>query len=795
MEDTRTITKRDGRVVPFNAEFIYNAVLAAYSAGYSGRITTDEVRRHFARNVTDHVVKALADVPNLTVEYVQDVVERVLMDLEPQTAKGYILYRQKKAEMRAIKPDPNMIGDYIHPAKYGRYIKELGRRETYNETVQRVCKMHATMFRSTLDSHRGFMEEVDDAFMLVANKSVLPSMRSMQFAGDAILRGQHARIYNCSFTHCNRWTAFSDTLYLLLCGCGVGYSVQKHHVAMLPPIAKMPKKGKRVVHHRVSDDIEGWAEAMRLLFVHAYRGEFVEFDYSAIRPEGAELKTSGGFAPGHLPLRVAIERIRKILRGAQGRKLTPLECHDSMCFLADCVLAGGVRRSSLIAIFSFDDEEMLLCKQSDRFRYPFGDDHGLNSQRRLANNSAIILRSDPHRREKLGNLLRLSLANYGDPGFFLSNSLEYGTNPCGEIGLEPTLYRQDIQLDDDKPSPLTGRSNGDICWGLNCQTYRERNPGCEIIPGQLSGFAFCNLTEINGALCKSPEEFWSACEAASVIGTLQAAYTDFGPLGGISSFIAQRDALLGVGITGMCDSPDVLFDAETLRHGADIVNRTNARIAEMIGINVAARTTTVKPSGTTSLELNCVGSGIHPHHAKRYFRRITANPTEPVAQLMRKVNPHMVDEMPNGDWSICFPVMAPENAETVKEQPARKFLDRVHLVYQNWIVPGTVRDRSGLTHNVSATLVAPKEELPEVVLSLTDRMDEIAAMAFFERMSDKGIPFIPREEVLPEDESRWRHLISNYKPVDYSHEKYEEQVDRVFDSACSGDKCEVDFSK
>ena len=735
------IRKRDGSIQPFNADKIKRAMLMAFNAVQPQDIP--DVNGMCADVCSS--LEVFAPSNTVTIEQVQDQIERTLIAFNAASvAKAFILYREEHARLRAVRlqPDPSALQDYIHPAKYGRFLPELCRRETYEESCGRVI----TMFEKKFPDQKLILNSCLNAML---DKRILPSMRCMQFAGLPVEQ-HNARMYNCSFTHIDRVSAFSEAFYLLLCGCGVGYSVQYKHVQELPEISK---PNERIVHHyRIPDSIEGWADSLYNLLSSYTAGGYVEFDYSDIRPEGAALR-SGGRAPGHLPLKRMHERTRLVLDKAIDRQLRPIEAHDILCHVAEAVLSGGIRRSSLIALFSHDDGEMLRSKHPENFEHL-----GKNSQRAMANNSAAFLRKDTTEYQ----FRRVMDLNYnnpnGEPGFFFTDNLDYGTNPCGEIGLNPKILGD-------------GDGNG------------------------RTGFAFCNLTEVNVAACKNSDEFFCAAELASYLGTFQATYTDFSYLSPASREIAEREALIGVGLTGLADNLAILSDGDVLEKAARIVKEANAFLANEIGINHAARCTTVKPSGTASLELGCVGSGIHRHHARRYFRRITANPNESVAQLLRRTNPHMVVEKPNGDWSITFPVQAPDGAVTVKEESEQDFLDSVFLVYERWIRTGTQDETysPGLTHNVSCTVTFDPDNWPDIVSRVWHNRNRIAAMAFIPKMSDKGIPFMPREEVSTSvDEALWHSLIENYKPVNYKepHES-SDGTNREIEPACAAGACEI----
>ena len=378
-------------------------------------------------------------------------------------------------------------------------------------------------------------------------KEVLGSQRILQFGGEPIFK-HNARVYNCSFGHINRHRAYQELMYLLLCGCGVGFSVQKHHVAQLPIIARPYEWATYVV----PDTIEGWADAIGVLIASYFGGnpEFDEFvgknvvfDYSQIRPAGSPL-SSGSKAPGPDGLERSIEKIRQVLEKRLGRnsriKARPIDVYDIIMHSADAVISGGVRRSATIALFSPDDMDMATAKTGNWFIE--------NPQRGRSNNSALLVRDKTTK--EVFNKLMASVREFGEPGFVWAESTEMGFNPCVEIGLYP--------VDDE-----TGKS----------------------------GWQFCNLTEINGKKANTPEKFFAACRAASIIGTLQSAYTTFPYIGETTERITRKEALLGVSITGMMDNPEVLFDPQVQRDGAKIVKEINKEVAQLLGNNQAARTT------------------------------------------------------------------------------------------------------------------------------------------------------------------------------------------------------------
>lgn len=735
------VIKRDGSEQEFNITKIEIAIQKAIEAVHGHIVSHTTHAKNVANNVETNII---GKDNKIHIEDIQDLIEKELMICWPMVAKAFILYRNERAKLRESVPDPKAVSDYIHASKYAKYRPDLKRRETYAETVQRSIDMHIKKFPN-------LKRKIYFAFEFVLNKKVLPSMRSMQFGGAAIEQ-HNARMYNCSFTLIDRQRVFQEILYLLLSGCGVGFSIQKQHVAKLPIIGEPNKQ--RILFHKIEDSIVGWADAVGMLFTAYENNMYIEFCYEQIRPEGAILKTGGGRAPGHLPLKILLENIRKILNLSIGRHLKPIECYDIICFLAEAVLAGGVRRSSLIALFSKDDEEMINAKTSENFNY-----NDLNRQRAMTNNSVVLLREKTTKEEFL-KIMDLNRKSFGEPGFMFTNNLDHGTNPCGEIGIDPTIEHF---------------KNGILC--------------------KETGFGFCNLCEVNVAACKNDYKFYEACRAAAFIGTLQASYTSFPYLGKVTEEIVERDALLGVGLIGIMDNPKIGLNRVILTRGAEIIIEENQKIAELIKINSAKRCTTIKPSGTSSLELGCVGSGIHPHHAKRYFRRVTANVNEPTANYFYKINPHMVDKKSNGDLCITFPVQASKDAIILDDLIAMHFMDIIFEVYDSWIIQGT-RDFSDLTemitHNISATVVVRENEWEEVLNHAWNNKHRIRAMSFFPRSGDKEVPFIPREEVLKQDEAKWKFLIDNYKPIDY--EKIIEEQDttlHIEDGACSGGVCDI----
>lgn len=732
------VLKRDGVTKQsFDIDKIGAAVRKAWMD------TKTEIDESLLKRISNWVTRHF-ETDEVAVEEVQDIVELALMKFKLHAvAKQYILYRQERKLIRdqRLKPDPTAISSYIHPAKYARYLPTEFRRELFPETVDRVEGMHLRRFSHLFGADSKLEIDIRWAFDQVREKRILPSMRTLQFGGLAV-EAINARAYNCCSTYIDRPRVFSEILYLLLCGCGVGYSVQTQHVENLP-LLKTPDK-HRVVHHEIADTIEGWANAIHELVMSYVDGYYVEFAYHLIRPAGSVLKTSGGKAPGHLFLKDSLEAVRKILEGAVGRKLRSIECHDIVCILADAVLSGGIRRSALIALFSPEDIEMMHAKTGNWYsRFPW---------RANANNSAVLLRSETTRKE-FRSIFK-AVKEWGEPGFYFTNSLNYLTNPCAEIGMYP--------FDEVTRS---------------------------------SGFSFCNLVEINGAKVLSEEDFSTAVRAATIIGTLQASYTEFPYLGTPTENITRRDALLGVGITGMLDSPDIVLNPSMQRRMAALVKEVNKEIAERIGINPAARTTCVKPSGSTSLALGGVGSGHHAHHARRYIRRVTANEKENVFQYFKSINPHMCVRKPNGDWVIEFPVEAPPGALIRKDLSALQFLEMVRSTQKNWVVEGNGQSQvaADLYHNVSNTVTVRPEEWDAVADYIWTHREDFTGVSLLADTGDKDYSFSPNEEIVTSaDEIRWNQLLMLYKPVDYGMMlETEDGTNLSGEAACAGGACSI----
>lgn len=609
----------------------------------------------------------------------------------------------------------DMLSDAKFFEGYSRWNESKNRYETWNEAVERVMNMHREFYKEKMTSELSTL--IDEAEELYKEKYFLGAQRALQFGGEQLIKHQ-MRLYNCTSTYADRSEFFGEFFYILLCGAGAGVSVQKHHIAKLPKIQSRTKQAKI---YNVTDDIEGWASAADVLmssyFVGGgnhpdFEGRRVYFDTSAIREKGSMI--SGGFkAPGPEPLRRALDKIEHLLQGLVLKgisTLAPINVYDIAMHLADAVLAGGVRRSATIFLFSPDDEDMMKAKTGNWFIE--------NPQRGRSNNSAVIVRGAASR-EQFHNLMQ-SVREFGEPGFVFVESTEHTYNPCVEIGKYPVFVTESNE--------------------------------------RISGWQGCNLTEINGAKANTQEEFLRACRGAAILGTLQAGYTDFRFISAISKKIFEREALLGVSITGWMNNPQILLQPEILQIGAKLVREVNRKVAAMIGINPAARTTCVKPAGNASVLLK-TASGVHGEQSPLYIRNVQMNKDSEVAQLIKSVNPYMVEEsvwsQNKTDYVVSFPVIAPKNSVWKKDLYGTNLLDKVKLIQQNWVEYGT--DESlcvdpTVRHNVSNTIDVLPTQWDEVEEYLYTNRQFFAGVSLLASTGDKDFAQAPFTAIETEEE-------------------------------------------
>ena len=603
--------------------------------------------------------------------------------------------------------------------KYARYLSTLERRETWEEMIIRNKNMHIENFPK-------LSKEIENAYKLVSDKKVLPSMRSLQFAGAAI-KQTPSRIYNCAYLPIDDYRAFSEIMFLLLGGTGVGYSVQRHHVESLPSITK-PTKRRRYL---VGDSIEGWADCIKMLMKAYFCGRpEPEFDFTGIRPKGALLITSGGKAPGAEPLKDCVHNIKRILdRKENGEQLSTLEVHDIVCWIADAVLSGGIRRSATISLFSIDDQEMLQCK--------FGDWWETEPQRARANNSAVVVRHRVRKKDFFAIWEKVKESGAGEPGVYFTNDSEWGTNPCAEIALRP--------------------------------------------------FQFCNLCEINVSDVETQQDLNDRVVAATLIGTLQTAYTNFHYLRDVWRRTTEKDALLGVGMTGIGSGKVQRLDLEA---ASQLAVETNKYYAKEIGVNAAARITTVKPSGTTSCVLG-TASGVHAWHNDYYIRRIRVGKNEAIYTYLTIRHPELVEDdffKPESQAVISIPQRAPADG-ILRHETSIELLERVRDIYNRWIVPGHIQGNN--THNVSCTVSVREEEWEKVGKWMWENREYyngISVLPYFGG-SYKQAPF---EDI---DKETFEGMIVNLKEVDLSNVvEIVDNTNLTGELACAGGACELQIT-
>ena len=596
------------------------------------------------------------------------------------------------------------LQNYTFVSKYARWIESENRRETWKEAVDRVRNMMHSKY-----ADKNITADIDWAYDMMYKKKVLGSQRALQFGGEPILK-RHAKIYNCTSSYCDRLRFFQECFWLLLCGSGTGFSVQKHHVAKLPALEHDVEAGK-ATKYIIDDSIEGWSDALGVLLssyfakpieeFKQYKNTHVVFDYSNIRVKGASLSSGVGKAPGYEPLANGLEKIRTLLDRCitnGQKKLRPIDAYDIIMHSSDAVLSGGVRRSASLALFSADDEEMAKAKT--------GNWYIDNPQRARSNNSALLLK-DETSFEEFKTLME-SVKEFGEPGFIWSDSTEMTFNPCVEVGM----------------------------WPVDEESGK-------------SGWQGCNLSTINCSSVADEDDFYERCRAAAIIGTLQAGFTTLDYLGETSCKIFAREALLGVSLTGIMEKHDLVLTEKVLKQGAKIAVETNKIMSEKISINQAARVTCLKPEGTSSSMLG-TSSGIHPHHAKRYIRHVQANILEAPYQHFKKINPQACVKSSwsanNTDEVIKFPVEVPDGAKLKNQLPAIDMLGIVKDTQKNWVYSGKNRSlctQQYLSHNVSNTVTVKPDEWDVVTKYIYDNRKYFAGISLIPQSGDKDYPQAP----------------------------------------------------
>jgi len=613
-----------------------------------------------------------------------------------------------------------ILSDITVYMKYAKYIPKLNRRETWEELVTRNKNMH-------IKKYPDLAESIEHMYKFVYDKKVLPSMRSLQFGGKPIEISPN-RVYNCAYLPIDSIECFHEIMFLLLGGTGVGYSVQRHHVEKLPSINK--PYDKRTRRHLIGDSIEGWADAIKVLiksYMGSKRSSKIIFDYSDIRPKGAQLVTSGGKAPGPQPLKECVVKVTGILNDVEdGEQLTTLQAHDIVCHIADAVLAGGIRRAALISLFSADDEAMIGCKSGHWWEEA--------PQRGRANNSAVLMRHKVTQEFFMDLWKRVELSGSGEPGIYFNNDKDWGTNPCCEIALRP--------------------------------------------------YQFCNLCEVNASDIVDQDDFNKRCQAAAFIGTLQAGYTDFHYLRDVWKDTTEKDALIGVSMTGIGSAAVLQLD---MTEAANIVVSQNRRLAKLIGIKPAARCTTVKPAGTTSLALG-TSSGIHAWHNDYYVRRVRVGKNESMYKYLVKNHPDLIEDeyfRPHDTAVISIPQKAPEGSILRDESPF-DLLERIKKVATEWVKPG--HKRGSNTHNVSATVSLKQDEWNAAGRWMWDNREYYNGLSVlpYDGGTYTQAPFEDISKV------KYDYMMKSLTDIDLTNiVEVEDETDLAGELACAGGACEI----
>ena len=688
------------------------------------------------------------------------------------------------------------LQDFIFVSKYARWIPEEKRRETWEETVNRVCSMHLQKydFLSNEDKNK-----IIWAFDMVKQKKVLPSMRSMQFGGAAIL-AHEPRIYNCCTRHLDSIRAFSELAYLMLCGCGTGIGLSKKYLGRLPKLVGGDDKTGSVITYVIEDTIEGWADSLEALLGcyfknNAYSGRRIIFDYSKIRRKGARLKTGGGQAPGYKPLKLAHQRIKahldKIIEEDGVSVMRPIHAYDTLMHFADAVLSGGVRRTASSVVFDRDDAEMMTAKtffNVDKWRDSYDADTDIHHmklwvhqksydvaidsctydnlmdtaqiswqyiepQRARSNNSVLLLR-DRVTKEQFQEIIQHT-RQFGEPGFVWANHEDTLFNPCYEIAFIPVT------------------ENGEC------------------------GVQFCNLVTLNGDKIESAEDLMRCVEAQAIIATLQAGYTSFPYLSQTSEQLTKEEALLGCSMTGVLSSK-ILQDGTLLKEAVSEIERQNITWAKKINIKQAARTTALKPEGTGSLVIGVQTPGCHPAHSSYFFKRVQVTQGDDIYEFFKQHNPHMCEKSVwnthGTDDVITFPIKAKEGSVVKDDLSAIQHLNIVRMLQKQWVIPGTTsQNKKNITNNVSCTIIVKKEEWHQVISHIYEHRHTYAAVSLLDYYGDKIYAQAPFEKITSASEfNKYCSLLDNYKEVDYS--KLYEVKDKTTHNAevaCGNGSCLV----
>lgn len=749
--------KRDGRIVPFSFEKIVNAIEKAMAAANEGG---HEDAVLVAHQVAGELARFAKKYKNFlpTVEGIQDAVEKQLMLNDfTSTAKAYILYRDKRnqlrseqieipAELRALADESkgyfkdNALGEFVYLRSYSKWLPEQGRRETWVETVNRYINfMHENLGDKL--TRKEYLE-IREAIL---KQEVMPSMRLMQFSGDAVRRC-NVPAYNCSFIAPSGLKDFAEIMYISMQGTGVGFTVESANVQQLPQIAF--QTGEKLPTHVVGDSKEGWCDALTLGLQTWYAGKDIEFDFSQIRPAGARLKTMGGKASGPEPLRSLLSFARERIMTRQGRRLRNIDVHDIICKIGECVVAGGVRRSAMISLSDLDDVDMRDAKKG---QFWMSDPH-----RGIANNSAVYLQK-PTNEEFMDEWVALMKSRTGERGIFNRGAL-VNQLPSRRVKFwEQTGYV--------KEGKVVGPSG--------------TNPCGEII---LKSKQFCNLTEVIARADDTKASLLRKARLATILGTYQSTLTKLNYLSEEWTKNCEEERLLGVSITGQWDSK-VVRDADVLQAMRAETLKTNKKYAERFGINASTAITCVKPSGTVSQTFD-VASGMHARHAPYYIRRIRISATDSLFKFMRDAGvpyyPEVGQDMETANTYVLeFPVRAPEGAVCKDDVSALDQLNHWKLVKENFT-----------EHNPSVTVSVGDDEWIEVANWVYKNWDIVGGLSFLPR-DNHAYRLAPYEAISKEEYER---RAKAFPTVDYAKLIQYERADETElkkELACVAGVCEI----
>lgn len=755
------VEKRDGRFVPFDFDKVVNAIWKAMIAAEEGSQDDAALVAHqVAGELGRFAKKYKGFLP--TVEGMQDSVEKYLiLNDYVKTAKAYILYRDKRAQLRAMHIEVpehvkklaaeskkyfagNALGEFVYLRTYAKWIPEEGRRETWIETVDRYISFMRENLGNKLTE-----KEYAEVRTAILKQEVMPSMRLMQFSGEAARRC-NACAYNCTFTAPVKLEDFAEIMYLSMQGCGVGFAVESQNIEQLPQIMK--QKGQKLPTYIVADSKEGWCDALTLGLKTWYAGSDITFDFSQIRPAGARLKTMGGKASGPEPLRLLFAFAREKILARQGRRLRTIDAHDIICKIGECVVSGGVRRTAMISLSDLDDVEMRDAKKG---QFYMTDPH-----RSVANNSAVY-EAQPTNAELMDEWVALMKSGSGERGIFNRGSLAV-TMPKRRV----EYFKKVGFIEDD------GVVRGSI----------GANPCAEII---LQSKQFCNLSEIIARAPDTEASLLRKARLAALIGTYQSTLTKFGYISKEWTDHCRAERLLGVSITGQWDSPAARVP-ETMQKVRDMAVKTNATYAKRFGIERSTAVTAVKPSGTVSQTFDC-SSGIHPRHAPYYIRRVRISATDSLFKLLRDQGVPCYPEVGQSaeeanTFVFEFPVKAPDHSKEARFKDDLSALEqleywkRVKLNYTE--------------HNPSATISVSEDEWIGVVDWIQKNWEIIGGLSFLPR-ANHVYRLAPYEAITKEE---YEERLARFPRVDYSklvaYERQDES-DMKRELACAGGTCEV----